>query len=92
MNEQVLFLVDIVKKVDDRFVEVKVTHQDDSQDSLVVEKYGLQAIDGSAPQQGWLKVEFSGERDGLSSIELPAPILNKGKRLSVKTERIKRME
>jgi hypothetical protein len=88
MNEKVLFLVDVVEPIENRMVKVQVTHLDDTVDTLAVSKYDLQMIDGG--KQAWLKVEFSGEKDGLASIEMPAPILNKGKRLTVKTERIKR--
>lgn len=90
MNEQALFLVDVIERLDDRYLNVKVTHQDGTTDELRVERYKLHPIEGSNPPKAWLDCEFAGERGGLASIELPYPILNKGKRLTVETARIKR--
>ena len=88
MNERAFLLCNVIDRKDDN-VKLKSELQDDSEFELIVSQHSIQMLDDGF--RCWLEVEYSGEYEGIATITLPKPIIDKGHRVTVRTNRIKRV-
>jgi len=91
MNERAFLHCRIVEERGNRF-KLKSDLQDGTEFEIVVSSGHLvQKIGNSKPPACWLLVEFSGEQNEIATITLPVPIVDKGHRITVKTNHIQRI-
>jgi hypothetical protein len=91
MNEKALLLCEVIeqKKGD---CTIRSWLQDDTEFIFTVPKHFVTLIENTDPQRAWLQVEYAGESNRTASVTLPKPILNMGHKVSVPTNKVKRIE
>jgi len=90
MNERAYLYCQVVSSKKDE-VLIKSELLDETQFELEVSKHSIMHIDNSSPPACWLEITYSGERDEVATISLPRPIIDKGHRITVATNRIQRI-
>ena len=89
MNEQAKLLCNLIKETS-KTATVASELQDGTPFQIEVSKHYIGKIEGDGPPRCWLLIEYSGERDGIAQITLPEPIIEQGRKITVKTNRIQR--
>jgi hypothetical protein len=87
MNERAFLLCEVVDRRGNE-VKIKSRLHDDSEFEIAVPRHDITMLDNG--RECWVEVEYSGERERIATITLPKPIIDKGHRITVKTDRIKR--
>ena len=91
MNERAMLHCRIVEERGNQF-KLKSDLQDGTEFEIVVQsRHLVTKIKNSKPPACWLMVEFSGEQNEVATITLPEPIIDKGRRITVKTNHIERI-
>jgi hypothetical protein len=91
MNERAYLHCRVIEEKGDQF-KLRSDLQDGTEFEVVVNSQHLvEKIANSKPPACWLLVQFSGEQNEVATITLPAPIIDKGHRITVKTNHIQRI-
>lgn len=89
MNERMFLLCEVLEKIDNKY-KLRSYLQDGMAFEVIVPEQEVELISPGPPPSAWLAVESSGERYGDVSITLPAPILDKGHKITVSMDRVAR--
>ena len=90
LSKKVWFLVEIISSDGTNSV-VRGQLCDKTDFEIKVPSWMVEPIEDKPPFKGWLTVDYHGETNGRTSITLPAPILDKGHRISVEPSKVNKL-
>jgi hypothetical protein len=90
MNERAQLHCRIIEQQGEQ-VKLRSDLQDGTEFEITVRSHLIEIIPKAKPPACWLLVEYSGEQNEIATITLPEPILEKGRRITVKTNHIQRI-